>query len=54
MDKNKFEELDKQVTKVVMQEFQGTEVDIICPYCNGEHSELCENCDSEGHYLIEY
>jgi hypothetical protein len=35
---NRFYELDKSITREVMQEFKGQTVDSICPDCKGETS----------------
>lgn len=55
---NKYEELDKEITKMVMEEFQNKIIDTVCSVCNGEghynDGGKCENCNGEGHYNIKY
>lgn len=33
---NKYHDLDKSVTKTIMNEFKGQIVDSVCPMCNGD------------------
>lgn len=49
--KNKYEDLDKQVSKEIMSEFKGKHIEHVCQECNGSG---CENCDGNGSYTIEY
>jgi DnaJ-class molecular chaperone len=57
MEQDKFYELDKRVSKEIMKEFKGVQIDSVCYKCNGEkevRGVKCENCNGEGHYVIEY
>lgn len=58
MIQNKYAELDKHMTKVIMKEFEGQIIEHVCPSCCGtgilRTGEDCENCNKTGSILIEY
>lgn len=54
---NKYEELDKAMTKEIMPEFKGQVIDSVCAVCKGDgviSGKKCDNCEGKGHYKIEY
>jgi hypothetical protein len=50
---NRFEELDKHVSREIMKEFEGQIITSECPFCRGK-GEDCEECDGSGELDIEY
>ena len=48
---DKYFELDKQVSKEVMEDFQDEIVDVICPSCKGAG---CDHCNQAGRYQMEF
>ena len=55
---NKYEELDKQVSKQIMKEFKGKCIEHVCDECEGKGSIPfggdCKNCKGTGTITIEY
>jgi hypothetical protein len=49
----KYEDLDKQMSKEIMQEFHGKTVECLCPHCNG-NTDDCEDCQGEGSIVYEF
>lgn len=56
MENRKYEDLDKSITKTIMQDLKGVIIDTVCCACGGidPAKQECENCNGEGHYEIEY
>lgn len=54
---NKYEELDKEVSKKIMKEFEGKVIEHMCADCHGEgftERGKCKNCKGTGSVFIEY
>jgi len=56
MGNEKFEELDKQITKQIMKEFEGVVVEHECPTCHAKfvRGHVCDDCKNEGFIKIKY
>lgn len=51
MERNKYFELDKQISKQLI--IEGETVDVLCPHCKGENP-MCIDCNGEFHYQITF
>ena len=53
---NKYEEIDKQLSKEIMKEFKDKFVPSICPYCKNEEIKVksCNECTGTGQINYEY
>jgi len=63
MKNEDFSDLDKGISKKIMDEVKGKEIESICPYCEGEgiqwiHSGIfdipCDNCNGKGVIIMEF
>lgn len=56
METDKYFELDKKVTKQIMQEFHGVVVEHECPTCGAKPVKgyVCPDCENAGFYSIKY
>lgn len=54
----KYEEVDKQMTKIIMKEFEGQTIEHVCPECGGtgiyRNGEDCQNCNKTGAITIQH
>lgn len=55
---NKYEEFDKQMSKIIMKELEGYTIDHVCSHCQGDGKyktgDKCIECDGTGTITIEY
>jgi hypothetical protein len=56
MNNDKYESIDKQVSKEIMQEFKGVAIEHVCPFCKADPELMddCQDCKGEGKYKIIY
>jgi hypothetical protein len=56
MNNDKYEAIDKQVSREVMKEFKGVEIEHTCHYCKADPELMvdCQDCKGEGKYKIQY
>lgn len=56
MKNDKYEDLDKQISKEIMQEVKGKIIEHTCPHCKAEPEFIkeCQDCNGEGKYSIQY
>jgi hypothetical protein len=51
METDKYHETDKEITKEIMKEVEGEEIECQCPYCRGSG---CDECDETGSIWYEF
>jgi hypothetical protein len=56
LDIKDYWEVDQTATNDIMSEFEGTTVEVVCPYCHNDPGkvEKCLDCNQTGSYEILY